>query len=148
MLKALFASLLLASFATSVPAQNDPLPPAAAQRLAQGSFAEYLELLSLPSDAAVPADIQKNADFLERAFRKRGFAVKQLDNKGKPMLFAEWPKKVPGAKTVLYYMHLDAQPVVASEWSQKAPWQPVVQKRGADGKWQIVGTEGLFLDKV
>jgi acetylornithine deacetylase/succinyl-diaminopimelate desuccinylase-like protein len=134
MLKSLFVSLLLASFAPFASAQNDSLPPAAAQRLAQGSFREYLELLALPSDSIAPADIQKNADWLERAFRKRGFTVKQLENKGKPMLFAEWPKKVPGAKTVLYYMHLDAQ--------------PVVKKRGADGKWQTVGTDVLFQDKL
>src|SRR5258705_8069963 len=87
---------------------QDAMTPQAAARLAQGTFREYLELLSLPSDAAVPADIRKNADFLERAFTKRGFTVKQLENKGKPMLFAEWPKKAAGAKTVLFYMHMDA----------------------------------------
>ncbi len=117
-------------------------------RLAQASFREYLEFLSLPSDAVVPADIQKNADFLERAFRKRGFTTRQLENKGKPMLFAEWPKKAPGAKTVLYYMHMDAQPAVPAEWSQKSPWQPVVKKRSADGKWEIVSTDLLFQEKL
>ena len=48
-------------------------PVPAEVRLAQGTFREYFEFLSLPSDAVVPADIQKNADFLERAFKKRGF---------------------------------------------------------------------------
>ncbi len=96
----------------------------------------------------VPADIQKNADFLERAFKKRGFTTRQLENKGKPMLFAEWPKKVPGAKTVLYYMHMDAQPAVPAEWSQKSPWQPVVKKRSAAGKWEIVSTDLPFQEKL
>jgi acetylornithine deacetylase/succinyl-diaminopimelate desuccinylase-like protein len=127
---------------------QDAVTVQAAARLAQGSFREYLELLSLPSDAIVPADIQKNAGWLEGAFKKRGFTVKQLENKGKPMLFAEWPKKVPGAKTVLYYMHMDAQPVVASEWAQKDPWQPVVKKRNAAGAWEIVDTEFLFQEKL
>src|SRR4051812_18014021 len=127
---------------------QEPLPLAAAQKLAQATFREYLELLSMPNDAIVPADIQKNTDWLERAFKKRGFTVKQLENKGKPMLYAEWPKKVPGAKTVLYYMHLDGQPVVDKEWSQPSPWQPVVKKRNAEGKWEIVNTDLLFQPKL
>src|SRR5262245_11913028 len=113
-------------------------------KLAQTSFHEYLEFLAIPNDAINPPDIQKNADWLEQAFRKRGFTTKQLENKGKPMLFAEWPHKVAGAKTVLYYMHLDGQPVVNSEWSQPSPWTPVVKKRDASGKWQIVPTDSLF----
>jgi acetylornithine deacetylase/succinyl-diaminopimelate desuccinylase-like protein len=139
----LFAAAI-AQFSSFPAAAQEVLAAQVAQRLAQGSFREYLEFLSMPNDAVVPADIQKNVDWLERAFRKRGFAVKQLENKGKPMLFAEWPKKVAGARTVLYYMHLDGQPVVDREWAQKSPWQPVVKKRGADGSWGIVDSELLF----
>jgi acetylornithine deacetylase/succinyl-diaminopimelate desuccinylase-like protein len=140
MRRLLFCLLAFPAFAFA----QEPLSVPAAQKLAQGTFREYLELLALPSDAAVPADIQKNADFLERAFKKRGFTVKQLENNGKPMLFAEWPKKAPGAKTVLFYMHMDAQPVVPAEWAQKSPWQPVVKKRNAEGKWETINTDALF----
>src|SRR4051812_3965075 len=137
--------LLLCLFALpSLAFAQEPISVPAAQKLAQGTFREYLELLALPNDAIVPADIQKNTDFLERAFQKRGFTVKQLDNKGKPMLFAEWPKKVPGAKTVLFYMHLDGQPVVNSEWSQPNPFVPVLKKRNPSGRWEIVDTNLLF----
>jgi acetylornithine deacetylase/succinyl-diaminopimelate desuccinylase-like protein len=101
----------------------------------------------MPNDAIVPADIQRNVGWLELAFRKRGFTTKQLDNKGKPMLYAEWPKKVAGAKTVLYYMHLDGQPVVPAEWSQPDPWKPVVKKSIAD-KWETVPADALFADKL
>lgn len=142
------ALLALAFLAPRVSAQSDPVAPAAAAKLAQGTFREYLELLSLPNDAVVPADIQKNVEWLERAFRKRGFTTRQLANSGKPMLYAEWPAKVAGAKTVLFYMHLDGQPVVPSEWSQKNPFQPVVKKRNAAGAWEIVNTELLFADKL
>jgi hypothetical protein len=34
------------------------------------------------NDAVNAADIQKNADWLEQAFRKRGFTTKQLENMG------------------------------------------------------------------
>jgi len=136
------ALLAFAFFAPSAQAQSDPT------RLARGTFREYLELLSLPNDSVAPADIQKNVEWLERAFQKRGFTTKQLANAGKPMLYAEWPKKAPGAKTVLFYMHLDGQPVVPSEWSQKSPWQPVVKKKNAAGAWEAVNTDLLFADKL
>ena len=142
------ALALLAFFASLASAQSDPFTPQSAAKLARGTFREYLELLSLPNDAVVPADIQKNVDWLARAFQKRGFTTKQLPNQGKPMLYAEWPAKAPGAKTVLFYMHLDGQPVVPSEWSQKSPWQPVVKKRNAAGAWEIVSTDLLFADKL
>jgi acetylornithine deacetylase/succinyl-diaminopimelate desuccinylase-like protein len=138
--------LLLFAFPAFAFAQ-DPLSTQAAQKLAQGTFREYLELLSMPNDAIVPADIERNVDWLESAFRKRGFTTKQLENKDKPMLYAEWPKKVAGAKTVLYYMHLDGQPVVPAEWSQPDPWKPVVKKSIAD-KWEIIPADELFADQL
>jgi acetylornithine deacetylase/succinyl-diaminopimelate desuccinylase-like protein len=136
-------SLILLAIPALALAQ-EPISQQAAQKLAQATFGEYLELLALPNDAVNPADIQKNVDYLERAFKKRGFATKQLENKGKPMLFAEWPKKTPDAKTILYYMHLDGQPVVDKEWSQPSPWQPVVKKKDSSSNWQIIPTEALF----
>jgi len=141
-----FALFLLAFPALAF--AQEPISAYTAQKLAQGTFREYLELLCLPNDATHPPDIQKNVDFLEAAFKKRGFTTRQLENKGKPMLFAEWPAKKRGAKTVLYYMHLDGQPVVDKEWSQPSPWKPVVKMRNVMGNWEIVDTELLFAEKL
>jgi acetylornithine deacetylase/succinyl-diaminopimelate desuccinylase-like protein len=143
MFRLLFLLLALPAFAFA----QEPLSTQAAQKLAQGTFREYLELLAMPNDAVVPADIQGNVDWLERAFRKRGFTTQQLENKGKPMLYAEWPQKVAGAKTVLYYMHLDGQPVVPAEWSQPDPWKPVV-KKSISGRWEIIPADALFADRL
>jgi len=140
-------AVLATSAIPAIPADaqaQGSISPEAAQKLAQGTFREYLELLSLPNDAINPPDIQANVVFLERAFGKRGFSTRRLDNHGKPLLYAEWPKKVPGAKTILYYMHLDGQPVVDREWSQPSPWKPVVKKRGSAGAWEIVSSDLLF----
>jgi acetylornithine deacetylase/succinyl-diaminopimelate desuccinylase-like protein len=138
--------LRLCLFLVLVPviAWAEPLAPQAAQKLAQGTLREYLELLALPNDAINPPDIVKNVELLERIFRKRGFTTRRLDNKDKPLLYAEWPRKVPGAKTVLFYMHLDGQPVVDREWAQPSPWKPVVKKRSSAGAWEIVSSELLF----
>jgi acetylornithine deacetylase/succinyl-diaminopimelate desuccinylase-like protein len=139
-------SLAYSLLPAAVLAQSDGLPPPV--KLAQATFREYLELLALPNDAVVPADVEKNAQWLERAFTKRGFSTRLLSNQGKPMVFAEWPKKRPGAKTVLFYMHMDGQPVVPSEWSQKSPWEPVVKQRNTAGKWEIVETQRLFAEPL
>jgi acetylornithine deacetylase/succinyl-diaminopimelate desuccinylase-like protein len=142
---ALAFALAVAVVALLAPAAHaEPLPVETAQKLARASFREYLDLLALPNDASRPADIQKNVDFLDRAFQRRGFATRQLENRGKPLLFAEWPTKLPGAKTVLFYMHLDGQPVVDTEWSQPSAWKPVVKKRNPSGAWEIVPNDALF----
>ncbi|HEX7248767.1 MAG TPA: M20/M25/M40 family metallo-hydrolase [Burkholderiales bacterium] len=127
---------------------EEPLAVADAQKLAQGTFAEYLELLAIPNDAVNAADIQKNADYLEKAFRKRGFETRQLENQGRPMLFAEWPKKQPGAKTVLFYLHMDGQPVTNAEWTQPNPWLPTVKRRNAEGKWELANPGALFTEEL
>lgn len=129
-------------------AQQDPFTSDKVSRIARATFSEYLDFVALPNDAVVPADIQKNADWLEAAFRRRGFETQQLPNNGKPMLYAQWPQAHATAKTVLFYMHLDGQPVVPAEWSQPSPWQPVVKARGADGKWSIVSTDRLFAEPL
>src|SRR5262249_38730804 len=58
---------------------------------------------------------------------KRGFKTQQLPNNGKPLVFAEYPKVIPNARTILFYMHFDAQPVVPEKWSQPSPWIPVIK---------------------
>src|ERR1700739_4806184 len=75
----------------------------------QASFPEYLEGLTLPNDAVNAPDIQKNAEWYQRAFEKRGFRTQLLPNNGKPLVFAEYPRKTAGAKTILFYMHIDGQ---------------------------------------
>lgn len=120
-------------------------PPAETLRLAtQASLREYIDLLSLPNDAANPADIVKNVEWLEGAFRKRGFTTQQLPNNGKPLVYGEYPRKVAGAKTVLFYMHLDGQPVTPENWAQKNPWAPVLKQRNAQGAWEATDMAQLF----
>jgi acetylornithine deacetylase/succinyl-diaminopimelate desuccinylase-like protein len=115
------------------------LPPgiddASIAAAAVASFPEYFELLSLPNVSAVPADVQKNAVWLEAAFQKRGFTTHPFENKGRPLVFAQYGESRAPRKTILYYIHFDGQPVVPSQWAQKDPFQPVVKRRGADGKW-------------
>jgi acetylornithine deacetylase/succinyl-diaminopimelate desuccinylase-like protein len=142
--------LLLVSLATvasiaspakaALPAGVDDAAIAAA---AVASFPEYLEFLSLPNVSIVPADVQRNAAWLETAFGKRGLAARQLENGGRPLVFAEYGSARASQKTVLFYLHFDGQPVVPSQWAQEDPFKPVVKRRGADGRWAEVDRSEL-----
>src|SRR5690606_16544660 len=56
---------------------------------------------------------------------------------GRPAVLAEL---TAGASlpTLLFYLHYDGQPVIAEEWSQAAPFVPVVKRRDAAGRWREV----------
>jgi len=129
-------------------ATNDLDETATAVRASQATFPEFLEFLRLPSDSIVASDIERAADFIERAFARRGFETRQLANDGKPLVYAHYPSATAGARTVLFYMHFDGQPVVASEWSQPDPWVPVVKQRTANGQWQPVDARRLQDDPL
>ncbi len=98
---------------------------------------ELKELVSIPNNGLSRTDIQKNIDWLSTAFGNRGFQTKSLENKGNPLLFAEKTidKNLP---TVLFYMHLDGQPVDASKWAQDNPYQPVLKAKDEKGNWNII----------
>jgi acetylornithine deacetylase/succinyl-diaminopimelate desuccinylase-like protein len=131
-------ALLLAAPSTAARTAPDAVTAAA-----QKNFGELFELLSIPDIADVPADIQRNAQFLQRAFEKRGFSARLLDNAAhRPLVFAELPSS-PAAKTLLFYLHFDGQPLVAEEWAQKSPFDPVVKKRASDGRWHEVAAAEL-----
>jgi acetylornithine deacetylase/succinyl-diaminopimelate desuccinylase-like protein len=131
----------LAHPVTPVRAQSDPVTPALIQKTAQANFREFFEPLAMPNDAINAQDVRRNADWLEAAFRKRGFVTKQLPNNGKPLVFAEFARKTVGAKTILFYMHFDGQPVIPGQWAQKSPWVAAVKRRNEKGEWEEIAAE-------
>lgn len=130
---------------TPVASESSTLPTSEIiNQSARASFREFVDLLALPNDAVVPADIQKNVDWLYAAFKKRGFITRRLPNGDKPMLLAEYPAKIPGARTLLFYMHLDGQPVIPEQWSQASPWKAVLKQRSANGNWEPIDLNRLY----
>lgn len=95
------------------------------------------ELVSIPNNGLSPEDIQKNIDWLSAAFQKRGFKTQPLANKGNPLLLAEKVINMD-LPTVLFYMHLDGQPVDKSKWNQANPYQAVLKKADENGDWQPI----------
>ncbi len=117
----------------------------AAAAAASASYPEFVRMLSLPNVSAVSAaDMQANAAFLDEAFRKRGFKTTLWPNDGRPVVVAETADARPGRKTILFYMHMDGQPVTPSEWDQKSPFEPVLKRQHADGRWEVLPIERLY----
>ncbi|GAA0836193.1 dipeptidase [Cupriavidus pauculus] len=145
-------AVLCATAAAHAAALDSAQLAQAADRAAAASYREWVELLAIPNDATVPADIQKNADWLVKAFGRRGFQARTLGNGDKPMVYAEYraPAAAGGAarKTVLFYMHLDGQSVTPSQWAQKSPWEATLKARSADGKWEPLPLEKLYGGQV
>jgi acetylornithine deacetylase/succinyl-diaminopimelate desuccinylase-like protein len=106
-----------------------------------GSFDLLHELLSIPNDAHFPDHVRQNVEWVDAAFRKRGFTTKKLPTGGPPLLLAE--RRVANAsRTVLIYLQIDGQPVDPSKWFQESPYKPVLKERRA-GEWQEISWQKL-----
>jgi acetylornithine deacetylase/succinyl-diaminopimelate desuccinylase-like protein len=114
------------------------------ERAAQRNFPEYLELLRHRNVPDVPADIARNAELLTRAFERRGFRARRIDNSaGRPIVLAELDAGAGSLPTVLFYLHYDGQPVDAAAWAQPDPFAPLVKRRHAAGRWEEVDVAAL-----
>ena len=49
----------------------------------------------------------------------------------------------PDFKTVLFYFHIDGQPVDPSKWNQKDPFRPVLKEQKADGLFKAIAWGSL-----
>jgi acetylornithine deacetylase/succinyl-diaminopimelate desuccinylase-like protein len=102
---------------------------------------DFIELLSLPNDSAVLADMERNADHITALLEPRGFKTQRLRAGGAPYIYAEL--KTPGAaETVLIYAHFDGQPVQEEDWAHP-PFVPTL----LDGPIQA-GAEVIDVSKV
>lgn len=119
---------------------QDDLPPAIAQVL-PSAWGNLREALSIPNDAHFPEHVAANVAWAERVFAARGFATRELDTGGPPLLLAE--RTSPGAsRTTLVYLQIDGQPVDPAAWQQEDPYTPVLMERSSDG-WSEISWESL-----
>lgn len=102
----------------------------------------HKELVSIPN---LPADEKKmndNISWVKNRYEKVGFKIKTLKSSTLPVLFAE--RKInPKLKTVLFYFHLDGQPVNPNAWNQKDPFVPVLKELKEDGNWKTIDWSNL-----
>ena len=110
-------------------------------RYTTDSFNQYFEMLSIPNDAHYESHVEENVNWMQAAFRERGFRTTLLETGGPPLLLAD--RKVSNVeRTVLIYLQIDGQPVDSSAWLQNSPYDPVLKERVEEG-WQIIPWERL-----
>jgi acetylornithine deacetylase/succinyl-diaminopimelate desuccinylase-like protein len=139
---AVFSRLLLAvSMATLVMGQAMAAPPAitparitpAEAKATAATMGELVEFLRLPNvapkssaDSTAP-HMQANAAWLEAKLKAHGWQAKLLPDGQTPMVWGQWAAAGPKAPTVLFYAHMDGQPVAPREWKQADPFAPVLR---------------------
>jgi acetylornithine deacetylase/succinyl-diaminopimelate desuccinylase-like protein len=108
------------------------------------SIDELRDFVAIPNDANMPADINRNITWLTEKFSDRGFNTAVLPTDGLPLFFAALPMD-PDKKTLLFYMHLDGQPVAPELWDQDNPYE-VVLKRPVGDQWETTPFDELNED--
>ena len=98
------------------------------------SHKTFVSIPNLPENIQ---DMNKNMAWVTEKYQKVGFSFQQLQSKTLPVLFAERIIH-PNLKTVLFYFHIDGQPVDASKWNQKNPFTPVLKEKTKNGKWNTL----------
>lgn len=96
----------------------------------------HREFVSLPNVSDDHDDMMKNVAFVRHEFEERGFDVRLLESTSLPVFLAERVVD-PSLKTVLFYFHLDGQPVNAANWDQPDPFTPVLKEK-REGEWTII----------
>jgi len=103
---------------------------------------ELRSFVAIPNDAINHTDILANITWLETQFKKRGFSTEVLETSNEPLFFAELPK-LANAPTLLFYMHLDGQPVAPEKWNQPNPYALELKAPGEDGTWETISWDKL-----
>lgn len=95
---------------------------------------EFVSIPNLPEDADL---MLKNIDWVAKQYDDLDFNTTLLETSTLPILIAE---KVydPNYKTVLFYFHIDGQPINPASWNQEHPFNPVLKEKDKDGVWQHI----------
>ncbi|MGO4911730.1 M20/M25/M40 family metallo-hydrolase [Leeuwenhoekiella sp. W20_SRS_FM14] len=102
----------------------------------------HKELVSIPNLPEDEASMLKNINWVADYYQKLDFKTSLLPSSTLPLLLAE---KVynPKYKTVLFYFHIDGQPVNKVNWDQEDPFTPVLKKQDSTGNWQNLDWHAL-----
>jgi acetylornithine deacetylase/succinyl-diaminopimelate desuccinylase-like protein len=105
------------------------------------SLREFLLIPNLGSDKE---HVKQNVAWCQQVFSDLDFQTRVLVTAEVPVLIAEKKSSTQPAKTILFYLQIDGQPVVPDEWSQENPFHPVIKKPAGE-KWEIIPWDSLTL---
>ncbi|MDF1694925.1 MAG: M20/M25/M40 family metallo-hydrolase [Saprospiraceae bacterium] len=119
--------------------------------IAKKSLHQLKELLAIPNDANFPEDIERNLSWVDSVFHDMGFRTQRLETETVPLLLANYNSNNPTKKTVLFYFHIDGQPVDPQFWFQDNPYEATLKKEvegegWIDMDWSNVNSEVIDSD--
>ena len=100
---------------------------------------EFVSIPNLPEDKTL---MLENINWVANAYKKLDFKTTLLESNTLPILLAETVDN-PNYKTVLFYFHIDGQPVNPESWNQENPFVPVLKEKNKNGEWQIIDWNNL-----
>lgn len=102
----------------------------------------HKDLVSIPNLPENEGRMLQNIDWIAQSYDALGFETTVLPSSTLPLLLTE---KVydPKLKTVLFYFHIDGQPVDKANWDQPDPFVPVLKAKDANGKWNKLDWDAL-----
>jgi len=102
----------------------------------------HKELVSIPNLPQNKELMTKNINWVANQYNMLDFKTTILPTSTIPILIAE---KIfdPKFKTVLFYFHIDGQPVNPESWNQEDPFKPVLKEIDKNGDWKTIGWEKL-----
>ncbi|WP_232225379.1 M20/M25/M40 family metallo-hydrolase [Christiangramia salexigens] len=95
----------------------------------------HKELVSIPNLPENKELMLKNINWVADQYDQLDFKTSLLETSTLPILLAE---KVYNEdySTVLFYFHIDGQPVDPESWDQNDPFKPVLKEKAPNGDWQ------------
>ncbi|MFS4449467.1 M20/M25/M40 family metallo-hydrolase [Maribacter sp. 2307UL18-2] len=143
-LKSIHFSLLLSILFFSQFSDAQKLSGKEINDLATHKFPEAISnltsFLKLPNDGHFEKQIQQNLQWCDSVFSKLKFRTQVIKTDGAPLLLAE-KKVAPKAKTILFYLQIDGQPVDTTKWNQQNPFLPVFKEIDYKNKWTIIKSD-------
>lgn len=112
------------------------------------SFEVLKELLAIPNDANHPEDILKNIEWVESYMGDLGFTSQRLETETVPLLLAKYKTKKPNQKTIMYYFHIDGQPVDPQFWFQEDPYNAVLKEQIEGEGWVDIDWNKLTTEDI
>ena len=116
--------------------------------LAKNSLAVLKEILAIPNDANFPEDIEKNVNWCIEKIVPFGFKTVRLETPSVPLLLCEQINHNEALPTLLYYFHIDGQPVDAKFWFQDDPYQAVLKNQVEGEGWVDLDWNNLLEDQL
>ena len=105
---------------------------------ALNSLNEFRELLAIPNDANYPEDIEQNIKWVTEKMLEYDFISERLETETVPLLLLERAPYDESKETVLFYFHIDGQPVDPEFWFQDDPYMATLKaEKEAEGWVQI-----------